>query len=86
MLERREEQDFGQFVSDHITRRGYFLINQIKTEKEYWELYLESEVFRSSTWETFQQMYGWGAPFYFIRFRIRGFLRDLFERLYKYFW
>jgi hypothetical protein len=78
MLERRKEQDFGQFVSDHI--------NYIKTEKEYWELYLESEIFRSSTWETFQQMYGWGAPFYFIRFRIRGFLRDLFERLYYYFW
>jgi len=78
MLERREEQDFGQIASDHI--------NYIKTEKEYWELYLESKVFRSSTWETFQQMYGWGAPFYFIRFRIRGFLRDLFGRLYNYFW
>lgn len=78
MLERREEQDFGQIVSDHI--------NYIKTEKDYWELYLESKVFRSSTWETFQQMYGWGAPLYFIRFRIRGFLRDLFGRLYKYFW
>lgn len=89
MLERREEQDFGQIASDHI--------NYIKTEKEYWELYLESEVLRSSTWETFQvvdkevysdfaQMYGWGAPLYFIRFRIRGFLRDLFGRLYNYFW
>ena len=89
MLERREEQDFGvvdkevysdfaQIVSDHI--------NQIKTEKEYWELYLESEIFRSSTSETFHEMYGWGAPLYFIRFRIRGFLRDLFQRLYNYFW
>jgi len=78
MLERREEQDFGQIMSDHI--------NQIKREKEYWELYLDSEVFRSSTWETFQQMYGWGAPLYFIRFRIRGFLRETFKRLYNYFW
>lgn len=78
MLERREEQDFAQIVSDHI--------NQIKTEKAYWELYLESEIFRSSTWETFHEMYGWGAPLYFIRFRVRGFLRDLFGRLYNYFW
>ena len=78
MLERREQEDFGQIVSDHI--------NYIKTDKDYWELYLESKVFRSSTWETFQQMYGWGAPLYFIRFWIRGFLRDLFGRLYNYFW
>ena len=78
MLERGEEQDFGQLMSDHI--------NYIKTEKAYWELYLESEILRSSTWETFHEMYGWGAPLYFIRFRIRGFLRDLFGRLYNYFW